>query len=102
MNRDDLIGFAEGAVLTSVLYALFVYLLFFFNTYPPSLIVLVLTFSVVATVLLSGLFLPKFSFATSSVRPEQILAQVSYQLRRKGFRVEDAGGLKSSPIFLRW
>lgn len=89
MNRDDRVGFVEAALLTFGLYLLFVYLLFALNTYSPATIFLVLGFSVAAAILLSSLFLPRFSLVTSSALPGPVLSYIAYQLRRRGFRVEE-------------
>lgn len=89
MNRDNRVGLIGVALLTFGLYVLFVYLLFVFNTYGPATIFLILGFSVAAAILLSILFLPKFSLVTSSAMPGQVLSHIAYQLRRRGFRVEE-------------
>ncbi len=92
MDRTDLESLAESTILTVGLYAMFVFLLIAFNSYGPGLIFLPLGFAVAATVVLAGLFLPKFPLVDSPGQPEQVLARVAYEIRRMGLRVEERPG----------
>ncbi len=94
MNRDDAIGLAGAVLVGFGAYVLLViFLLFALATYPPALLLLLAMFSAAAAVVLSCLFLPAFSLAASTADAEQIMAYVTYQLRRRGLRVEETSDL---------
>ena len=92
-DRDDAIGLAEAALVGFGAYVLFGILLFALATYPPGFILMIFGFCVAAVAVLSCLFLPRFSLTVSTADAGQVLSYVAYQLRRRGFRVEETSGL---------
>lgn len=89
MDRDDTIGLVQAGLVAFLAYMLFAIFLLALATYAPGFFLLVIGFSVAAAAVLLGLFLPKFSLATSTADAGRVLSHIAYQFRRRELRVEE-------------